>query len=164
MESVESPREEKSVYEFFLLSVLAKGAISLVEVVSGTALFFIPPAFIVASATFILSYLPQGHIVSAVTGEVAKYTTGTVTFVALYLLSRGLIKIFLIAALLKNLLWAYPASLVVLALFVIYQGYQIITSHSIIVTAITIFDLVVMYFIWREWRIVLRHRTKSIVA
>jgi uncharacterized membrane protein len=89
--------------------------------------------------------------------EVAKYTTGTVTFVALYLISRGLIKAFLIGALLKNKLWAYPWSLVVLALFVVYQLYQILTAHSLIVIAITLFDLVVMYFIYREWRIVKEH-------
>jgi uncharacterized membrane protein len=86
--------------------------------------------------------------------EVATYTSGTVTFVAFYLLSRGFIKVFLIAGLLMNKLWAYPASLVVLALLVFYQCYQIVTTHSPIVILITLFDLFVMYFIWREWKIV----------
>ncbi len=146
--------EEKNVYELFLISVLAKGAISVVEVVAGMALFFIPPATIIALATFFLTFLPDGHITTALMSEVATYTSGTVTFVALYLLSRGLIKVFLIAALLRNLLWAYPASLFVLALFVLYQLYQLDIDKSLIILAITVFDLIVMYFIWREWRIV----------
>lgn len=158
MEEIESPREEKNIYEFFLLSVLAKGAISVIEVVSGIALFFIPPALIVSGTLFFLHFLPVNHLSVALMAEVAKYTTGTVVFVALYLLSRGLIKVFLIGALLKNLTWAYPVSLIVLGLFLVYQLYQIVTTHSFIVIGITLFDLVVMYFIWREWRIVLRHQ------
>lgn len=157
-EHVETPQEEHVVYEFFLWSVLAKGAISLAEVAAGAAVLFIPPSRIVALGTFFLNYLPISSLQGALMQEIAKYTTGAVLFVALYLLSRGLIKAFLIAALLKNLLWAYPASLVVLAAFVLYQLYQIWSDHSLIVLAITLFDLVVMYFIWREWRIVVRHR------
>ena len=156
-EHIETAAEEHVVYEFFLWSVLAKGAISLAEVAAGAAVLFIPPSRIVALGTFLLNYLPISSVQSALMTEIAKYTTGAVLFVALYLLSRGLIKAVLIGALLKNLLWAYPASLVVLAGFVCYQLYQIVTSHSIIVLAINLFDLVVMYFIWREWRIVVRH-------
>lgn len=157
----ETPQQEHVVYEFFLWSVLAKGAISLIEVVSGIAIFFIPPERIVLWGVFILNYLPIPSIQGILLSEVAKYTTGTVAFVALYLLSRGLVKVFLIWSLLKNQLWAYPASLVVLGGFVLYQGYQIATAHSLVVTFITAFDLIVMYFIYREWRIVKRHASAN---
>jgi uncharacterized membrane protein len=158
-EHVETPQEEHVVYEFFLWSVLAKGAISVVEVISGIALFFIPPDRVVLLAVILLNYLPVPAVQSILLGEVAKYTAGAVVFVALYLLSRGGIKVFLIWSLLKNRIWAYPASLVVLLLFVFYQIYQIVTDHSLMVLLVTVFDLVVMYFIYREWRIVARHRT-----
>lgn len=154
---VETPKEEHAVYEFFFWSVLLKGFISLIEVVSGIAIFFIPPSRIVLLGVFLLNYLPVRTIQGILLSEIAKYTTGAVTFVALYLLSRGLIKVFLIWSLIKNQRWAYPASLVVLGGFVLYQGYQIYADRSLIVGAVTAFDLVVMYFIWREWRIVTRH-------
>ncbi len=160
-EHVETPQEEHAVYEFFLWSVLAKGAISLIEVISGLATFLIPPAYIVSGATWLLSYLPLPPLQHALMTEVGNYTTGAVTFVAAYLISRGLIKAWLIWSLLKDRLWAYPASLLVLGGFVLYQCYQILTDHSIIVAGITIFDLIVMYFIWREWRIVKRHRAHT---
>jgi uncharacterized membrane protein len=54
-------------------------------------------------------------------------------------------------------------ALLVLAAFLVYQAYQIATTHSLIVIGITLFDLIVMYFIWREWRIVVRH-TKTPAA
>ena len=80
------------------------------------------------------------------------------TFIAVYLLSRGVIKLALVVALLKNQLWAYPASLAVLGLFVIYQIYQTAITFSPFIIALTIFDLVVMWFIWREYE-VLRERS-----
>jgi uncharacterized membrane protein len=75
------------------------------------------------------------------------------TFIAFYLLSRGLIKLLLVVALLKNQLWAYPASLVVLGLFVAYQCYQLTAGFSALLLALTVFDLIVMWFIWREYQV-----------
>ena len=147
-------QEDKEVYQVFFWSILVKGAISLAELVVGTALLFIPSTLIISWALVILQYIPVATLQNSLMQEVATYTSGTVAFVAFYLLSRGLIKVFLIVGLLRNKLWAYPASLVVLAVLVVYQLYQLISSYSLILIAITVFDLFVMYFIWREWRIV----------
>ncbi|MDB4992364.1 MAG: hypothetical protein JWL75_609 [Parcubacteria group bacterium] len=152
-------RTEKTVYELFRWSVILKGVISLGEVVVGLALLAIPKDTIVVlvqgAGTWLSTHADSaiaGHVVT----ELTKFGSGTAVFVAIYLLSRGLIKCLLIYALLRNILWAYPASLTVLGLFVIYQIYEILTLGSVFVIAITLFDLVVMYFIWREWRIVLK--------
>jgi len=155
---VESPAEEKQIYEFFLISVLLKGAISVAEVIVGIFLLIIPTSLFISLLSLLIettSSIPyiHEHLVS----EIGAYGAGTALFLAIYLLSRGLIKSVLIGALLKNWLWAYPASLVVLSGFLVYQFYQIATQHSIAVIAITLFDIVVMYFIWREWRIVKKH-------
>ena len=155
-EHIENAQEEHVVYEFFLWSVLLKGAISVAEIIGGIALFFIPADFIVQGALLVLNNIPSGSLQNSLMSEVAKYTTGAVTFVALYLISRGLIKAVLIFALLKNKLWAYPSSLFVLTAFVVYQVYQVLHDHSLLLVAVTLFDLVVMYFIYREWRIVKR--------
>ena len=100
------------VYEVFFWSILVKGAISLAELVVGTALLFIPSTLIISWTLLILQYIPVSTLQNSLMQEVATYTSGTVVFVAFYLLSRGLIKVFLIVGLLRNKLWAYPASLV----------------------------------------------------
>lgn len=156
-ERVETQGEEHVVYAFFFWSVLLKLLISVIEVVSGISALFIPPLAVVQVATMILNHLPIPQLQNVLLQEVAAYTGGTVAFVAFYLLSRGLIKVFLLVGVLKNLLWTYPASLAVLGGLVLYQCYQLYTSGSLIITFITLFDLVVMYFVYREWRIVLRH-------
>jgi uncharacterized membrane protein len=149
--------QEKRISLYFRVSILMKGAISLAELVAGTALLFIPVSYFLNllaryaeselredATSFIASHLLQ---LSQQAAEISG------TFIALYLLSRGLVKVVLIWAMLKSKLWAYPASLVVLGLFVLYQLYQIAIGFSWIIVALTVFDFIVMYFIWREYQV-----------
>lgn len=157
-EHIETSTEEYLVHEFFMVSVILKGLVSLSEVVVGIAVLLIPPQIIISLTLTLLNYLPIASVQAKLIAEVSKYTSSTALFVSLYLLSRGLVKVGLVWGLLKGKLIAYPLSLGVLALLVLYQTYQIITPpFSLIIFAITLFDLVVMYFVYREWKIVLRH-------
>jgi len=152
---------EKHIRRYFFWSVFLKGLISLGEVIGGIIVFFIPPAFFTG---FVISWAQQelyqepGDFIATHSLQIAQdFSVASTTIVAIYLLSRGIIKLGLVWALLKNQLWAYPASLVVLGAFILYQLYEIAAGHSIIWVIITLFDAVVVYFIWREWRIVEKH-------
>jgi uncharacterized membrane protein len=59
--------------------------------------------------------------------------------------------------LLRNKLWAYPASLVILSLFIAYQVYRFSYTHSVGLVVLTAFDLIVMVLIWHEYRLVQKH-------
>lgn len=162
-------RQEKTIRELFTFSVLLKGAFSLVEVVGGFLILLIPPSFVVRVAELAtqgeLSEDPSDALSNYLLNTAHAFSVGTEIFIAIYLVSRGVIKLGLVAGLLKNKLWAYPASLVVLGLFVIYQCYQIYTGQSVfIVSGLTLFDLIVIYFIWCEWRIVEKHLKERTVA
>ena len=63
----------------------------------------------------------------------------------------------LVIGLLKNKLWAYPASLIALGLFVLYQLYRFSYTHGAGLIVLTVFDLLVMSLIWHEYRLVRRH-------
>jgi uncharacterized membrane protein len=161
--------EEKIIYEGFWISVGLKGIISVAEIVAGIVIFFIAPTFILHAITQIahsgIVGSPTGVIASQLLKAIDEFTHGTQIFIALYLFSRGLIKTIIIAALFKNKLWAYPAALVVLGLFVLYQAYQILTTHSLLLIGVTIFDLIVMFFIWEEYRVVESHlKSKALSA
>ena len=151
-------QEEKEVYQWFKGSVLIKGAISLCEVIVGIVALCIPVHYIVSFAEFVT----KGEIIEdpnsffanhILAGADAITAIGTL-YIGLYLISRGGIKLGLIVALLKNKLWAYPWSLALLSFFVIYQMYEIVKTHSLLIIAVTLFDGVVMYFIWKEYTIV----------
>ena len=151
-------QEQKTIYELFRLSVLLKGAVSFLEIIAGLLVCVIPLNWL----TNLLVSFAQGELSEPATQFLAPHVltlahslaTTSQTFIALYLLSRGFIKFVLIVALLRGKLWAYPSSLVVLGLFVAYQCYQLTLGLSLFLALLTIFDLVVMYFIWREYTIV----------
>jgi uncharacterized membrane protein len=154
-------QEEKQIRRYFRISVLIKGFISLLEVIGGLLAFVIPPSavtnIVIAMSQDELSEEPGDFIASHSLQIAQHFTIASGTVIGIYLLTRGLIKLGLVFALLKNQLWAYPASLVVLGLFILYQAYLIVLSHSLIIITITIFDLIVVYFIWREYGILREH-------
>ena len=153
--------EEKQIRTYFLVSIFLKGAISFVECVAGVAAFFVSlPEFFQATlgiAAQVLGPSLSALIIPHLEKIVTEVTSMSVGFIGLYLLSRGLIKLVLIVAMLKNELRAYPLSLLVIGGFVLYQCYQIATHGSLGVVVLTVFDLIVMYFIWREYKILCSH-------
>ncbi len=77
-------------------------------------------------------------------------------FAAVYLFSHGAVKVVLAIALLKNRLWAYPAALIVFALFVLYQLFRYTQTHSISLLVLTVLDVIIIGLTWHEWRVVKR--------
>ncbi|MDE2465678.1 MAG: DUF2127 domain-containing protein, partial [Alphaproteobacteria bacterium] len=86
------------------------------------------------------------------------FSVQTEHFYAFYLLSHGVVKLFLMAELLRNRLWAYPASLVMMVLFIVYQLYRYSQSGGTGLIVLTGFDLFVIVLIWHEYRQVRRLR------
>jgi uncharacterized membrane protein len=153
-----TPTQEKRIGLYFHISVFLKGLFSLLEIIGGVLAFFVPVSYV----TNVIVHLAQGELIEDPGDFISTHlvqlaqqlsvTSGT--FIAIYLLSRGLVKFGLVVALLKNQLWAYPSSLVVLGLFIVYQMYQIVTAFSALLVFLTIFDLIVMWFIWKEYEVV----------
>ena len=73
-------------------------------------------------------------------------------FGAVYLLAHGVVKVILVAALLKNQLWAYPWMIAFLGVFIGYQLYRLSFQPSVGLTALTIFDVVIAWLTYREYR------------
>lgn len=153
-----TPKEEKNIRLYFYTSIIIKGLISLAEIIAGIILFFVPVSFFANLALRLaqaeLLEEPNDFIATHLTSVLHHLPAVSGAFIALYILSRGLIKVGLIAGLLKNKLWAYPSSLVVLGAFVAYQLYQLYTAFSGFIIALTIFDLIVMWSIWEEYKVV----------
>lgn len=143
---------------------MLKGLHALLESVTGTTLFFLPArtlnriAFRLARLDF-LSRNPH-DVIGTHLRHMAVGVTGTGRrFAAIYLLSHGLVKLVLVIELLRNRLWAYPLMIVMLSVFIGYQSYRFWLTHSIVMAALTIFDLAVIVLTWLEYReqLKLRH-------
>ncbi len=79
-------------------------------------------------------------------------------FASLYLLSHGLTKLLLVVLLLRKKIWAYPASIGLLGIFIAYQSYQYAIHQSIWMILLTIFDVIVIGLIYHEYQQILRAR------
>jgi uncharacterized membrane protein len=147
----------KTLDRFFYTSIWLKGLHAVFEILGGIALLLTSPAFImrvVAMATQDeIAHDPNDFVATTLLNAVQQISVSSERFAALYLLSHGIVKIFLVIGLLRDRRWAYPAALAVFGAFIVYQVYRFTLTHSIGLVALTAFDLVVMWLIWREYRL-----------
>ena len=149
-------RREKTLHRLFLISVWIKGGAGLLETLAGIPFFFITPKAIERFVVFLtapeLSEDPSDWIATTLTRAVQHFTADTALFAGAYLIIHGLIKIFLVAGLLRGRLWAYPLSLWFLAAFIVYQSYRYTYTHSVWLVLLTIVDVIVAFLIWHEYQ------------
>lgn len=72
-------------------------------------------------------------------------------FIAAYLIFWGIIDILLSINLLKHKKWAFPISIYLIAIFVIYEIYRFSYTHSLILAFIIIIDIVLIWLIRKEY-------------
>jgi uncharacterized membrane protein len=152
---------ERRIHQLFEISVLLKGAHALIECIGGVALAFVSTSAITSLVNSLtqdeLIEDPKDFVGTHLLSMAQNFTVSTQHFYAFYLLSHGVIKVFLVIGLLRGKLWAYPVSLVVLGLFIAYQLYRFSYTHGFGLIVLTVFDLFVMGLIWHEYRLVRRH-------
>jgi len=153
--------KEQRIHQIFEISVLLKGAHAVVECIGGAALALISTGAIVAIVNrFTQEELiedPQDFVANRLLAWAHGFSVDTKQFYAFYLLSHGAVKLFLVVGLLRGKLWSYPASLVVLGLFIAYQLYRFSYTHGTGLIVLTVFDVIVMGLIWHEYRLVKRN-------
>jgi uncharacterized membrane protein len=152
---------ERRIHQLFTISVLIKGAHALIECIGGIALAVISTRAIVGFVDALtheeLIEDPNDFIATHLLRLAEGFTVSTQRFYAFYLLSHGIVKVFLVVGLLRRKLWAYPLSLVVLGLFIAYQVYRFSYTHGVGLIVLSIFDVIVMGLIWHEYRLLRRH-------
>jgi len=149
---------ERRIHQLFEVGIVLKGAHAAIECLGGLLLAFIHSATIVRLVNALtqeeLVEDPHDFVATHLLEFAKTFSAGTQHFYAFYLLSHGIVKLFLVAGLLQNRLWAYPASLVVLGLFIVYQLYRFSYTGGVGLIVLSAFDLVVVGLIWHEYRVV----------
>jgi uncharacterized membrane protein len=153
--------QEQRIHQIFVVSVLAKGVHALIEIAGGLALYLTSTATIIAW----INRLSQGELTEDPRDWIARqavkfgqhFSAAEHHFYAFYLLSHGLIKGVLVFGLLREKLWAYPASIGVFGLFIAYQLYRYSWTHDLALVALSIFDLFVIALAIHEYRLLRKH-------
>ena len=140
----------------FKVSVTLKGIDGALEVVGGTILLFVRPSTIDHIARSLtqheLSQDPHDFIARHVLNSAGHLTHGGTLFAAIYLLSHGIAKVILVVELLRDRLWAYPAMIGLLGVFIAYQLYRLAYRATVGLSLLTVFDAFVVWLTWREYR------------
>ena len=146
----------------FRYSVLLKGLDAVVEIAGGIAVWVVSPGLIVSLTNLLthdeLSEDPRDFVANYLRHAASHLSLSGEHFLAIYLLGHGVVKLFVVVALLKHKLWGYPLSLVVFGGFIGYQLYRYTLTGGVGLIALTVFDLIVVVLIWIEYRAVKRHR------
>jgi uncharacterized membrane protein len=146
----------------FNVSVKLKGLYAALEIAGGVALLAVGPGVILrVVATLTQDELARDRrdlIANAIYHAVQNLALGGKNFAAFYLLSHGIIKVFLAGALLKRRLWAYPLAEAVFGAFIVYQLYRFTFTRSLGLIALSLFDAVLIWLICLEYRALKRAR------
>lgn len=146
---------EEAISLALKISLIFKSVFALAEIIGGAIFYFVSQDYI---TNFIFT-ITQDELVEDPKDFIASHLVtfshslffSTQHFIALYLLSHGLVKLAVIIGLLKNKLWSYPASIFVFTTFIIYQFYRFSFTHSIWLLVLTVFDIAIIWLIWREY-------------
>lgn len=146
----------------FLLSVWFKGIDGLLELLGGTALLSVSPAFILQIVRFLtqdeIAEDPRDLVANALLRAAAHVSLSGEHFMALYLLIHGIVKVALVWALLERVLIAYPLAVAVFVGFIAYQLYRFTFTHGLGLLALTVLDSAVIVLIYMEYRALRRRR------
>jgi uncharacterized membrane protein len=150
--------KEKSIHEVFLGSLILKGIGSTLEILGGLLFLF------TGKIVDLLDTISQNELLEDSNDFVGNqiqhwlpYFSNVHEFGAIYLLSHGIVKTFIVVSLLRNKTWAYPVSIVVLLLFIAYQLYRLMFGFSIFLVGLTIFDIFLIILTWHEYNRIRKH-------
>lgn len=152
---------EKTIHQIFDISVTLKGLHALIEIASGLALYLVSTATTIK----LIDRLTRSELIEDphdfLAGHIVKFAEGLSAdahnFYAFYLLSHGLVKGALVIGLLRQKLWAYPASFVIFGAFIAYQLYRYSYTHEFSLILLSILDLFVIALAIHEYRLLRRH-------
>jgi len=156
MQTMPRINSKKRLHQAFIVGLVLKGLDGILEFASGLVLLIVTPTAINGLAQALtkqeLSQDPNDFLANHIVRSAASLGHSGVLFGGLYLLSHGLVKLILVAAVLKQKLWAYPWMIGFILLFMIYQTYRIAVVPTLGLTLLTIFDAIVVVLTWIEYR------------
>ena len=151
-----SSSAKKHIHLFFDIGVIIKWIDGLLELALGTFLLFEPwgttPSLLHFLATRELVEDPHDFFATLALHTSTSLSTQVIAAIAIYALSRGIIKIFLSVQLWRERLWAFPVALVVLSTLLLYQLWQAYAAASFLLFSIALVDVGIIILIALEWR------------
>ncbi len=146
----------------FQVSLALKGAFAAVEVIAGMLIYFVAQQFVFDLVEAVtrteLMEDPRDFVANYLLHAAPNLSVSSQHFAAYYLLSHGIIKLWLIIGLWRGKLAYYPAAIAVFSLFILYQMYRYSFTQSLLLLLITVLDGFVIWLTWSDYRHLRRGR------
>lgn len=157
-------KQERRLHLIFVVSILVKLFDAIVETLAGIFLLFTGATTKLIDVLIHQELIEDPHDVVAnfIQQSIPYFDTHAQLFAAAYLLSHGVVKVLISINILRGRLWAYPAALIVFTLFIVYQVYEYMHTHSFFLVLLTVFDLFIIWLTWHEYKQVQKHLADKI--
>lgn len=147
----------------FRLALLLKGLDGAIELIGAIVLLLVPGSAVHQLVAEIVSRdllgPPDGFLARHLVAGTAEFASGNRTFVVVYLGLHGVVKLALVAALLRRWLPAYPVAAVVLGIFVAYELYRAFHTGSVVLPLLAVLDILIIVMVVREYRLLRQVRS-----
>lgn len=162
MQTKKSIKSKDVFHMGFEIGLILKGINGLLEIVGGLLLLFLNPdrmdKLIIILTQNELSKDPNDKVANTLISLGHSLSISPNHYGIYYLMTHGLIKCILIFLLWRKKIWAYPLTMVVLAIFITYQLYRYTISPSAFLIALSVFDSIMIVLIFLEYRKIKSHQ------
>jgi uncharacterized membrane protein len=148
------------LHDSFRVGITLKGLDGLLETLAGLLLLVARPEVLarivqdIGNSNWLWDV--NGYVADHLLQASERLTSGGKMFAAVFLLAHGLAKVILVVGLWLDRLWAYPLLMGVLSAFIVFQMHRYERTHSATMLIFSVFDALVIYLTWREYRVRLR--------
>ena len=144
------------LHRVFAFGIWVKGIDGVLEIVGGFLLLLISSVTLNRWVSVLTQHElvedPHDVIATMLRSAAAQLSVNTHLFASIYLIAHGLVKVGLVAGLLRGKRWAYPTAIGFLVLFILYQLYQMSYAYSLGLLMLTLFDVVIVALTWYEYQ------------
>lgn len=153
----------KWLHWLFEASLVIKGLLAACESLGGLSLLLTPNRTIISYVSWLtyhkLAQSPADDMAQWIKHVADGFPVHLQHFTALYLLAHGALKFAMVIMLARRIMWGYPAAMVILGGFVIYQMSEYVTHGSVPFLLLSCLDTAMIVLVYREWGILKHKRT-----
>ena len=152
-------RQKSLTHGAYLAAIGIKGLDGAIETLFGLIVLIAGPQWIYSWAMWTiapdLAVHLAGHLGHA-SAHIVQHGAGALvqssTFVTVYLLSHGALKLALAIFLLLEKRWIFPVAAIVLSGFVVYMTHRAVLHGSLWLAAFALLDAITLVLVLNEWR------------
>lgn len=156
--------KESAIRKVFRITIIFKWISAILQIIGGISLLLLSRNIIARIIVLLtqeeLTEDSKDYIATHILQFGTNLSLSIKLIIAIYLLSHGIIKLYLLYGLWKDKIKVYPLSAVVFSLFLAYQLYRYQFSHSIWLLILSLIDIIYICLILHEYKLLKSEQRK----